>query len=127
MSLFDDKCELSLDSYRECMTSTIDMIKTSLLCILYLWYNLLFIYSYKSFLSIKSCLIFAKFARREKSSMNLNLAFRKCLWIDELNSLHLFFAMQQMRKQCHQHKKTSKFHCHFRISRVRQRLSSIEI
>jgi hypothetical protein len=103
------------------------MIKALLLYIQYLWHNVLLIYSYTSSVSIKSCLIFAKFARRERSSMNLNLACRICLSIDELNSLRFFLEMQQIRKRCYQHKKTSIFHCHSKINKIRQKLSSIRV
>jgi hypothetical protein len=94
ISFFDDKRELSSDSFRQCTTSTIDMIKASLFYIQYLWHNFLLIYSYKNSVSIKSCRVSAKFERREKSSMNLNFSCRKCLLINELNSLRFFLAMQ---------------------------------
>jgi hypothetical protein len=103
------------------------MIKTSLLYIQYLWHNSLLTYSYKNSVSIKSCRIFAKFARRKINSINLNFACRKCLLIDELNSLRLSFAMLWMRKWCRSYKKTSEFHYDSRINRIRQRLSSIRI
>jgi hypothetical protein len=125
--LFDDKCKFFLHSHRQYTTSTIDKIKTSLFYIQCLWYNSLLTYSYKSFVLIKSCRVFAKFARREKNSMNLDLACRKCLSIDESNSLRFFFAMLWMRKRCRSHKKTSKFHYHSRINRIRQKSNSIRI
>jgi hypothetical protein len=127
ISFSDDRRELSLDSSRQCTTSTINMIKASLLYIQYLWHNSLLTYSYKSFVSIKSCRIFAKFARREKNSINLNLACRKCFLIDESNSLRLFFAMLWKRKRCRLHKRTSEFHYHSRINKIRQKSNSIRI
>jgi hypothetical protein len=125
--LFDDKCELSFYSHRQYTTSTIDKIKTSSLYIQCLWHNSLLIYSYKSSISIKSCRVFAKFVRREKNSMNLDFACRKCLLIDESSSLRLFFAMLWIRKRCRSHKKTSKFHYHSRINRIRQKSNLIRI
>jgi hypothetical protein len=103
------------------------MIRTSLLCIQYLWHNSLLTYSYKNSVSIKSCRVFAKFARRKRSSMNLNFACRKCLSIDELNSLRFSFAMLWMRKRYRSHKRTSEFHYHSRINRIRQKSSSVRI
>jgi hypothetical protein len=44
----------------------------------------------KNFVSIKLSLIFAKFARREKNSMNQDFVCQNCFLIDELNSLHFF-------------------------------------
>jgi hypothetical protein len=98
-----------------------------MLCIQYLWHSSLLTYSYKSSVSIKSCRVFAKFARREKSSMNLDFACRKCLSIDELNSLRLFFAMLWMRKRCRSHRKTSRFHYHSRINKIRQKSNSVRV
>ncbi len=118
---------LTLYSHRQYTTSTIDKIKTSSFYIQCLWHNSLLIYSYKSSVSIKSCRIFAKFARRKKSSMNLNLACRKCFLIDESSFLHFFLSMLWMRKRCRSHKKTSKFHYHSRINKIRQKLNSIRI
>ncbi len=128
MILFsDDKCELSLYSHRQYTTSTIDKIKASSLYIQCLWYNSLLTYSYRSSVSIKSCRVFAKFVRREKNSMNLDFACRKCFSIDESSSLRFSFAMLWMRKRCRSHKKTSEFHYHSRISRIRQRSNSIRV
>ncbi len=74
------------------------MIKTLSLCIQYLWHNSLLTYSYRNSVSIKSCRIFAKFARRKRSLMNLNLACRRCLLSDESNSLRsLFFILKNIR------------------------------
>jgi hypothetical protein len=103
------------------------MIKASLLCIQYLWHNFLLTYSYRNSVSIKSCRVFAKFARRKRSSMNEDFACQKCLLIDELNFLHFSLEMLRMRTRCHRRKKTSKFHCHSKISRIRQRLNSVRI
>jgi hypothetical protein len=59
--------------------------------------------------------------------MNLDFACRKCFSIDESNFLRFFLAMLWMRKRCRSHKKTSKFHYHSRINRIRQRLSLIRV
>jgi hypothetical protein len=59
--------------------------------------------------------------------MNLNLACRKCLSFDESNFLRFFFAMMWMRKRCHSHRKTSEFHYHSRINRIRQKSNSIRV
>jgi hypothetical protein len=59
--------------------------------------------------------------------MNLNVSCQRCFLIDESNFLRLSFAMLWMRKRCRSHKRTSKFHYHRRISRIRQKSNSIRV
>ncbi len=70
---------------------------------------------------------FCKIRTSRKKFSEFNFACRKCLLIDESNSLRFSFAMLWMRKRCRSHKKTSEFHYHSRISRIRQKSSSIRI